>query len=86
MIEILGRPFTQNTFDFGNDSYVAEVYGYFEYVARIKELKIANAARGSQHGLYVNRTFFGLYTLLNDLKAEVNISLPILSNEHLQLQ
>ncbi|MCP9769625.1 AarF/ABC1/UbiB kinase family protein [Lacihabitans sp. LS3-19] len=76
MIEILGRPFTNSTFDFGNDDYVKEVYGYFEYVAGIKELKNAKAARGSQHGLYVNRTFFGLYTLLNDLKAKVNIQMP----------
>jgi predicted unusual protein kinase regulating ubiquinone biosynthesis (AarF/ABC1/UbiB family) len=76
MIELLGRPFADSTFDFGDDSYVDEVYGYFEYVAGIDELKNANAARGSQHGLYINRTFFGLYTLLNDLKAKVNISLP----------
>lgn len=77
MIEILGRPFLNSTFDFGDDSYVQEVYGYFEYVASLKELKNANAARGSQHGLYVNRTFFGLYTLLNDLKAKINIEIPI---------
>jgi predicted unusual protein kinase regulating ubiquinone biosynthesis (AarF/ABC1/UbiB family) len=76
MIELLGRPFADSTFDFGDNSYVDEVYGYFEYVAGIDELKNANAARGSQHGLYINRTFFGLYTLLNDLKAKVNISLP----------
>jgi predicted unusual protein kinase regulating ubiquinone biosynthesis (AarF/ABC1/UbiB family) len=76
MIELLGRPFAESTFDFGDNSYVDEVYGYFEYVAGIDELKNANAARGSQHGLYINRTFFGLYTLLNDLKAKVNISLP----------
>ncbi len=80
MIEILGRPFTNNTFDFGNDSYVQEVYGYFEYVASLKELRNANAARGSQHGLYVNRTFFGLYTLLNELKAKVNIEVPKLNS------
>lgn len=76
MIEILGRPFVNKTFDFGDDSYVKEVYAYFEYVANVQELKKANAARGSQHGLYVNRTFFGLYTLLNDLKAKINVTLP----------
>ncbi len=80
MIEILGRPFTNSTFDFGNDSYVKEVYGYFEYVASLKELRNSNAARGSQHGLYVNRTFFGLYTLLNELKAKVNIEIPKLNS------
>jgi predicted unusual protein kinase regulating ubiquinone biosynthesis (AarF/ABC1/UbiB family) len=80
MIEILGRPFTHGSFDFGDDSYVKEVYGYFEYVAGIPELKKASAARGSQHGLYVNRTFFGLYTLLNDLKANIKVQLPEIVN------
>ncbi len=76
MIEILGRPFAHDTFDFGQDSYVDEVYAYFEYVAKVPELKNANAARGSQHGLYVNRTYFGLYTLLNDLKANIKTTKP----------
>lgn len=76
MIEILGRPFASETFDFGQDAYVDEVYGYFEYVSNVKELKQANAARGSQHGLYVNRTYFGLYTLLNDLKANIRTTKP----------
>jgi len=76
MIEILGRPFAQKEFHFGDDSYVDEVYAFFEYVANIPELKSASAARGSQHGLYVNRTYFGLYTLLNDLKANVRTTKP----------
>ncbi|MGK0174797.1 MAG: hypothetical protein ACI9AT_001179, partial [Ulvibacter sp.] len=29
--------------------------------------------RGSKHFLYINRTFFGLYNLLNDLGATVDI-------------
>ncbi len=73
MIEMLSRPFKNSTFDFSEKGYVEEVYGYFEYVASLKELKNANAARGSQHALYINRTFFGLYTLLHDLRAKVNI-------------
>ncbi len=81
MIEILGRPYKNDSFDFGDDSYVKEVYAYFEYVANVKELKTASAARGSEHGLYVNRTFFGLYTLLNDLKAKVNIKMPVAISE-----
>jgi predicted unusual protein kinase regulating ubiquinone biosynthesis (AarF/ABC1/UbiB family) len=76
MIELLSRPFTSKRFNFGDKSYVNEVYAYFEYVAQLKELKNASAARGSQHGLYVNRTFFGLYTLLHDLGAEVNVEIP----------
>lgn len=77
MIALLGKPFASHTFDFGQDGYVDEVYGFFEKVANIKELKEANAARGSQHGLYINRTYFGLYTLLNDLKAEIKTTKPL---------
>lgn len=76
MVEILGRPFATEHFDFGEDGYVEEVYSFFEYVSKVDELKNANAARGSQHGLYINRTYFGLYTILNDLKARIKTSLP----------
>lgn len=76
MVSILGRPFGADSFDFGQDDYVDEVYNFFEYVAKVDELKKANAARGSRHGLYINRTYFGLYTLLNDLKARVKTGLP----------
>jgi hypothetical protein len=31
-----------------------------------------NGNRGSKHFIYINRTFFGLYSLLNDLNAKVN--------------
>jgi predicted unusual protein kinase regulating ubiquinone biosynthesis (AarF/ABC1/UbiB family) len=79
MIEILGRPFSKATFDFGQNGYVDEVYAFFEEVSKIKELKSANVARGSQHGLYINRTYFGLYTLLNDLGANIVTTKP----EHL---
>ncbi|MGL4631668.1 MAG: ABC1 kinase family protein [Leadbetterella sp.] len=76
MIEMLGRPFASTSFDFGQKGYVDEVYGYFEYVSSLQELKNANAARGSQHALYINRTFFGLYTLLHDLGAKIEITSP----------
>jgi hypothetical protein len=33
-------------------------------------------ARGSRHGLYVNRTYFGIYNLLNQLQAEVDTTKP----------
>ena len=76
MIRLLGRPFNSDVFDFGQDGYVDEIYNFMEYVAKLPELRKASSARGSQHGLYVNRTYFGLYTILNDLKSVVNISKP----------
>jgi hypothetical protein len=38
--------------------------------------KSSRQARGSKHGLYINRTYFGLYNLLNQLKAEVDTTKP----------
>jgi hypothetical protein len=32
-----------------------------------------NGNRGSKHFIYMNRTFFGLYNLLFDLKAEIKV-------------
>ena len=42
----------------------------------IEELKTSKVARGSQHGLYVNRTYFGLYSILNELRAKVVTTRP----------
>ena len=76
MIRLLGRPFNTDVFDFGQEGYVDEIYNFMEYVSKLPELRKASSARGSQHGLYVNRTYFGLYTILNDLKAVVNTTKP----------
>jgi hypothetical protein len=84
MIQLLGRPFNSHTFDFGQAGYVDEIYNFLEKIAKLPELKTAKAARGSQHGLYVNRTYFGIYTILSDLKAEINITKPAwLTPKHL---
>ncbi|PUZ23795.1 ABC1 family protein [Chitinophaga costaii] len=71
LIDLLTIPFRQEHFDFGNDAYFQEMYDYVEYLSNLKELKESKVARGSRHSLYVNRTYFGLYTLLNDLRAQV---------------
>jgi len=72
----LGRPFHTESFDFGDDNYFQEIYQYAEGLARTEELRKANQARGSQHGLYINRTYFGLYSMLNQLRANVNTTKP----------
>ncbi|WP_337045182.1 ABC1 kinase family protein [Emticicia sp. 17c] len=76
MIRLLGRPFNAHTFDFGSEGYVDEIYKFLDYIANMSELKNGNSARGSQHGLYVNRTYFGLYSILNDLKANIRTTKP----------
>ncbi|MDR6195226.1 AarF/ABC1/UbiB kinase family protein [Siphonobacter sp. SORGH_AS_0500] len=76
MIHLLGRPFKEETFDFGDDAYFEEVYAFADKLQRIEEIRNSKVARGSQHGLYVNRTYFGLYSILNELKAQVKTNRP----------
>ena len=38
--------------------------------AKLNELKTMNTNRGSRHFIYLNRTFFGLYNMMHDLKAK----------------
>ena len=65
------KPFQEETFDFANDTFFAEITRLGESFTNNDSLKKLNGNRGSKHFLYINRTFFGLYTLLHDLKAEI---------------
>jgi hypothetical protein len=72
LIELLGRPFRTGRFDFSNDQYFEEVFKFGEQLSNMKELRESKRARGVTHALYINRTYFGLYNLLHDLKAEID--------------
>lgn len=72
MIGLLGKPFHQDAFDFGDDDYFNQIYQLSERIQKLEEVRNSKMARGSRHGLYVNRTYFGLYNLLNSLKAKVS--------------
>lgn len=74
MIELLGRPFRAKTFDFGDDSYFKLIFEVGDKLSKMKEIRNSKTARGNRHGLYINRTYFGLYNLLNELKAEIKTS------------
>lgn len=71
MIDLFTLPFTLDNFDFGNDQYFTDIYAYTEYLSNLKEIKDSKVARGSRHSLYINRTYFGLYSILNELKANI---------------
>lgn len=74
MIDLLTLPFTTDTFDFGDEKYFEEIYSYMDYISNLKEVRNSKVARGSRHSLYINRTYFGLYSILSDLKAQVETS------------
>jgi predicted unusual protein kinase regulating ubiquinone biosynthesis (AarF/ABC1/UbiB family) len=73
-LAIVERPFSSSAFDFGDDSYLDELYQLGLEVGHMSDAQQKHAGRGTKHALYVNRTFFGLFTLLNDLKAKIDSS------------
>ena len=76
MIGLLGRPFAVEEFNFGDDEYFDSVYAFADELAKVEEIRNSKVARGSQDGLYINRTYFGLYSMLNDLRARVRTTRP----------
>ncbi len=76
MISLLGQPFHVDCFDFADDSYFEKIFMLGDRITNDKMFRSSRQARGSKHGLYINRTYFGLYNLLNQLKAEVDTTKP----------
>jgi predicted unusual protein kinase regulating ubiquinone biosynthesis (AarF/ABC1/UbiB family) len=72
MLSLFTKPFKEKTFDFADAAFWDEISSLSEKYSNDKELRKMNGNRGSKHFLYINRTFFGLYNLLHDLKAKVN--------------
>ena len=72
MLVLLGKPFNTDVFDFSDDTYFKSIYDLGEKFSKMTEIKEANGARGPQDAIYINRTCFGLYSVLNVLGAKVN--------------
>lgn len=71
-MELLIRPFMSESFDFSNQAYFDEMYEMGEELKSRKDIRKNGVARGSRHILYINRTYFGLFALLNELGATIN--------------
>ncbi|RZS93122.1 ABC1 kinase family protein [Aquimarina brevivitae] len=71
LLSLFTKPFNSETFDFGDDTFWKKITELSEKYSKDTELRKMNGNRGSKHFLYMNRTFFGLYNLLHDLKAKV---------------
>jgi predicted unusual protein kinase regulating ubiquinone biosynthesis (AarF/ABC1/UbiB family) len=76
MISLLGKPFHVDTFDFADDNYFQMIFALGDKISNDKMFRKSKQARGSRHGLYINRTYFGLYNLLNQLQAKINTTKP----------
>ncbi len=71
MTDLLARPFKSESFDFGDTDYINSIYALGEEIGQIDEIKDTRDGRGSRHMLYINRTYFGLYSMLNTLGANI---------------
>jgi predicted unusual protein kinase regulating ubiquinone biosynthesis (AarF/ABC1/UbiB family) len=72
-LELVGRPFRQPRFDFGDPAYMQALYQLGDNLLQDPELRQQREPRGSAHFIYLNRTYVGLFALLTELKAEVQI-------------
>ena len=79
LLTIFTQPFNKETFDFGNGDFFGQIANLSERYAKSTELRNMNGNRGSKHFIYINRTFFGLYNLMFDLKAN-NIKINNFTN------
>ncbi|WP_318309978.1 ABC1 kinase family protein [Flagellimonas crocea] len=74
MLSIFTSPFHKETFDFGDETFWSKIANLSERYSKDEQIRKMNGNRGSKHFLYINRTFFGLYNLLHDLKAKVEVN------------
>ncbi len=75
LIELLSEPFNHSEFDFGNNAYFAKIYEAGELIQKDPVFS-KYQARGTRHFVYFNRTFFGLYNILNAMKSKINTGVP----------
>jgi hypothetical protein len=70
MLSLFTQPFHVERFDFSDTSFFGKIAELGERYSKSTDLKKMNGNRGSKHFIYINRTFFGLYNLMFDLKAQ----------------
>ncbi|NIJ44761.1 putative unusual protein kinase regulating ubiquinone biosynthesis (AarF/ABC1/UbiB family) [Wenyingzhuangia heitensis] len=70
LLSLFTQPFHVDTFDFSDDLFFGKIAELGERFNNDSELKNMNGNRGSKHFIYINRTFFGLYNLMHDLKSK----------------
>jgi predicted unusual protein kinase regulating ubiquinone biosynthesis (AarF/ABC1/UbiB family) len=70
VLELFTVPFQHETFDFSNATFFDDISSLGERYMKDTNIRDLNGNRGSKHIIYMNRTFFGLFSLMFDLKAK----------------
>lgn len=74
LLSLFTQPFQTKTFDFSDEAFFGNIAQLGERFAKDTNLRKMNGNRGSKHFIYMNRTFFGLYNLMFDLKAKIEVN------------
>ena len=69
LLSLFTQPLQEQYFDFSKSDFINSIAELTKKYSKDMELKKQNGNRGSKHFIYINRTFFGLYNLMFDLKA-----------------
>ena len=69
LLYLFTTPFQEENFNFSDGKFFAAIAELGQKYAKNTQMKGRNANRGSRHFIYMNRTFFGLYNLMHDIKA-----------------
>lgn len=71
LLNLALTPYKTPTFDFSDNTFFKEMAVLGERISKESLTSKYKPNRGSKHFIYVNRTFFGLFSLLHLLKAEI---------------
>ncbi len=74
LLSLFTQPFQEENFDFSDPNFFGNIAKLGERFAKDTNLRKMNGNRGSKHFIYMNRTFFGLYNLMFDLKATIVVN------------
>lgn len=74
LLSLFTQPFQSESFDFSDEVFFENIAQLGERFSKDTNLKKMNGNRGSKHFIYMNRTFFGLYNLMFDLKANIVVN------------
>ncbi|MCA0153142.1 ABC1 kinase family protein [Winogradskyella vincentii] len=70
VLSFFTQPFREETFNFSDPDFFDKIVAIGERYFKDTRSNKMNANRGSRHFIYMNRTFFGLFNLMFDLKAK----------------
>lgn len=74
LLSLFTKPFQEENFDFSDAVFFENIAQLGERFSKDTNLRKMNGNRGSKHFIYMNRTFFGLYNLMFDLKATIVVN------------